>query len=169
MERRIPDMFAPNAGRNCRARHQGFSLIELMIAVAVVGILLAVALPSYQGSVRKGRRAEAINAINAVQQAQERSRANFATYCDNDHLSTAPTASQCGLKVPATTASGYYTVAIGSSPTGTSYTVTATAAGSQASDTKCKLMAAKIDNGAISYGSGESSVDWADTNRCWAK
>jgi type IV pilus assembly protein PilE len=151
-----------------RARPQGFSLIELMIAVAVVGILLAVALPSYQSSVRKGRRAEAINAINAVQQAQERSRASFPSYCDNDHLSTAPTANQCGLNVPSTTASGYYTLAI-SSVSGTGYTITATAADSQVADTKCKKLAARVAGGAISYGSGETSVDWADTNRCWAK
>ncbi len=162
-------MHARNADLGHGARPRGFSLIELMIAVAVVGLLLAVALPSYQSSVRKGRRAEAINAINAVQQAQERSRANFPTYCDDSHLSSAPTTTQCGLGVPASTTSGYYTLAIGSSPTGTFYTVTATAAGSQASDTKCKLMAAKVNNGSISYGSGESTVDWGDANRCWAK
>ncbi|MEX6435586.1 type IV pilin protein, partial [Escherichia coli] len=36
---------------------QGFTLVELMVAVAVVGILAAVAYPSYSESVRKGRRA----------------------------------------------------------------------------------------------------------------
>lgn len=150
------------------ARSQGFSLIELMIAVAVVGILLAVALPSYQSSVRKGRRAEAINAINLVQQAQERSRANFPSYCDNDHLSTDPTAAQCGLKVPASTSNGYYSLAI-SDDSSTGYVITATATGSQAADTSCAKLAARVAGGALSYGSGTSSVDWADTNRCWAK
>lgn len=143
-------------------------MLELMIAVAVIGILLAVAFPSYQNSVRKGRRAEAINAINAVQQAQERSRANFPSYCDNNHLSTAATSTQCGLNVPNPTTNGYYTLAV-SDNNGTGYIVTATATGSQADDTLCIKLAARVAGGSLSYGSGSSTVDWTDANRCWAK
>ena len=42
-----------------RNRVRGFTLIELMIAVAIIGILVAVAYPSYQGQVRKANRAAA--------------------------------------------------------------------------------------------------------------
>jgi type IV pilus assembly protein PilE len=165
-------MHAPTAHWGLRARTQGFSLIELMIAVAVVGILLAVALPSYQSSVRKGRRAEAINAINAVQQAQERWRANHANYASN--LDATPDADTLP-NVSATTPNSYYALAIDRSSTspGTTYTVTATATGPQAADTVCATLGARVAGGTLSYGSGSTSVDWTatnpDANRCWAK
>ncbi len=153
-------------GESRIAGANGFTLIELMVAVTIVGVLVAVALPSYQNSVRKGRRSEAFNAIAAVQQAQERSRGNWPGYCGD--LTSAPTLAACGLGLPASTARGHYTLAL-SNVTATGYTVTATAAGGQAADTNCALLAARLAGGTLSYGSGSAAVDWADPNRCWAK
>ena len=51
---------------------RGFTLIELMIAVAVVGILAAIAYPSYQEHVRKARRADAQTALLELAQFMER-------------------------------------------------------------------------------------------------
>ncbi len=50
----------------------GFSLIELIIAIAIVGILVGVALPAYNESVNKGRRGEAMTALLEGAQALER-------------------------------------------------------------------------------------------------
>ena len=58
-----------------QARHspsvRGFTLVELMIVIVIVAILLAVALPSYQNSVQKGRRADAKAALLDVANRQE--------------------------------------------------------------------------------------------------
>jgi type IV pilus assembly protein PilE len=61
-------------------RQTGFTLIELMIAVGVVAILAAIAYPSYQESVRKGRRGAAQAELVGVAQMLERHRTTNATY-----------------------------------------------------------------------------------------
>lgn len=56
----------------CLRKPQGFTLIELMIVVAVVGTLAAIAYPAYTDSVLKGRRAQARAALSELLQQQER-------------------------------------------------------------------------------------------------
>lgn len=58
----------------------GFTLIEMMIVVAVIGILGAIAYPSYADSVRKGKRAEARAAVTNLLQQQERYQSQMNTY-----------------------------------------------------------------------------------------
>ena len=92
-----------------------------------------------------------MSAMTTVQQSQERWRSNRDSYADGSLLPG----------FAGTTANGRYTVAI-SGESNTGYTVTATAAGSQAADTTCAVLAVRILNGNLSYGSGSSSVNWAD-------
>lgn len=66
----------------------GFTLIELMIVVAIVGILAAIAYPSYQDSVRKSRRAEGRTALMEVLQQQERYMTQRNTYLEFEESST---------------------------------------------------------------------------------
>lgn len=111
----------------------GFTLIELMIAVAVIGILAAIAYPSYQDFVRRARRADAQEALVRVQIEQEKWRTNHTTYASDvvDHL---------GLDDES--AEQHYALAI-SGASGTGYTVTATAVGTQADDTDCATIVLK--------------------------
>ncbi len=59
----------------------GFTLMELMIVVAVIGILSAIAIPSYQESVRKGKRAEGRAALTDLMLQQERFMTQSNSYC----------------------------------------------------------------------------------------
>ena len=63
-----------------RKNSTGFTLVEVMIVVAIVGILAAIAYPSYQDSVRKGRRAQARMALSDLLQQQERRYTQRNTY-----------------------------------------------------------------------------------------
>jgi type IV pilus assembly protein PilE len=67
-------------------QQDGFTLIELMIVVAILGILAAIAIPSYQDSVRKSRRADAKGALMGLANAMER---HFTT--TNSYLGAAGT------------------------------------------------------------------------------
>jgi len=148
----------------------GFTLVELLIAVVVVAILAAVALPAYQDSVRKSRRTEAFAALTTVQQAQERWRSNRASYAAE--LTAGPTDDPPGLGLPATTSNGYYTLSIDAA-SATGYTVTATGADgtSQAADGNCRRLRVRVAGGNIFYGSApaDGSFDESAGNRCWAR
>lgn len=65
-----------------RQRHNGNTLLELVIVVVIIGIIVAVAYPSYIDAVRKGRRADAITSLLKLQIDQEKWRANHAGYAD---------------------------------------------------------------------------------------
>lgn len=151
-----------------RRGEAGFTLIELMITLVVVAVLAAIALPAYQDSIRKGRRSDALQALSAAQLAQERWRSNHAEYTPN--LSD--------LQVISPTSGGYYTLSLAavSSAPGTwrtGYRVLATAVGSQAGDTNCKLLGVEVNGGIVRNGAGESAINWSlaepDPNRCWAQ
>jgi len=111
---------------NAKRSVQGFSLIELMIAVAVVGILAAIALPAYNSQVRKSRRADAQATLMNVAARQQQTLLDTRAYAAN--------LAALGVAVPASVASFYnVTVALGAGVNPT-FTATATPLGGQAQD-----------------------------------
>ncbi|KPV97249.1 Fimbrial protein precursor [Pseudoalteromonas sp. P1-9] len=91
----------------------GFTLIELMVVVAIIGILTAIAYPSYVDYLYKGSRAEAMSSLLDIANRQEQ------FYADNHKY----TASLSDLGVISTSDSGLFTLTLTSD--GSSFSVTA--------------------------------------------
>ncbi len=118
-----------------RALSRGFTLIEVMIVVAIIGILLAIALPSYQDTLQKGRRSDGMSALLDASNRQGQFMLDRSTYTsDMTDLGFAAN--------PYISEEGYYSIAAaacGSGTLATCYVLTATAGASsaQARDTGC--------------------------------
>ncbi len=133
-----------------RSKNRGFTLIELMIVVAVVAFLVAIAIPSYQEQVRKSNRGLAKSDLLELTQCAERYHTTNGTYVGFE----AATACDVDSKDDANTYD-FGTAAI----TRTTFTLSATAQGSQ-SDDKCGDLGINQAN-VRTHSAGTA------TDRCW--
>lgn len=131
----------------------GFSLIEVAVVVAIVGILTAIAYPSYVDFVLRGNRAEGREFLLRVAAAQERFYTNLNQY-------TADVAGNAGLGLGVTQSeNGYYAVQVALADAGQSYILTATPQNRQAADQCGNLTINNV---------GSKGYSGSDSNgRCW--
>lgn len=128
---------------------KGFTLLEMLIAVAIIGILAAIAIPNYQAQVENTRRSEARVALVETGHKLERCFAQFGSY---NHAN-------CTVLPPLV---DHYTISIVTA-TANSYSLVAEASGAQSGDTRCAKL--EFDH------SGQQSAKDSDGNpsvaACW--
>lgn len=136
---------------------RGFTLIELMITVAIVAILASVAYPSYLEYVRKSRRADAKSALMHAAQVMERRFSEQAAYPNETKLTAL-------LGGTLNSSEGYYALSLAAGSDDDSYTLEATPrSGTSQAEDKCGTFTLThegtkgVDDAATGY----------DAARCW--
>lgn len=134
-------------------RIAGFTLIELMIAMVIIALLAAVALPSYNSYIRKGRRAEGQSLLQAAQLAQEKYRINSENYAGSADLTSSNTAFARVCSWSGTNCmsqNGNYELSILASST-SGFTMRAVPQGDQANDSTCSYLEISQNSTSVTY------------------
>lgn len=137
---------------------RGFTLVEVVIVMAMAALLAGAAVPALHGALLKGRRPDAFNALTAVQLAQERWRAehtDYATALPDLSLTDAVPGGRYTLRITAADADGF--------------TAEAGATGAQQRDTDCAVLRVVVAGGAIRHEAvaSDGTGSEAQARRCW--
>jgi len=123
-------------GRACLAyKARGITLIELMVVIVVVGILAAIAYPSYQRQVQQTRRADGKAALLQAAQELERCFTRFNAYNNGNCAAHLDINAKTRLSPE-----GWYSIEYVGAPGATSFTLQAAPMGAQADDNVCGVL-----------------------------
>jgi len=135
-------------------RSRGFSLIELLITVAIIGMLVAIAIPMYPDYVTRSRRADGQAKLMQVAQELKRCYTQYSKYNDN----SCSVVSSGTVNEPSD--QRFYVIsASGIALTESVFTLTATPQNEQADDTDCTTLK-------LTYLGGQGATG-TDTDSCW--
>ena len=140
----------------------GFTLIELMIVVAVIGALAVLAIPNYLAQTRKARRSEVEGGMQQLALFQERYRADCTSYANSFGDST------CTPAFPTLASAytgSYYSLAIAGTPTTYTITATAKATGGQTKDSASGTLCSPL---VYDFGTTPGTVTKTPA-ACWLK
>ncbi len=137
----------------------GFTLIEVVIALAVVAITTMIAASTYRSHIRRGQRAQAVQALLMAAAEQEKFHLAHGSY--GNRLDAGAGDEPPGLPVASRTPGGHYTLAIALA-TPAEFRVIATASGGQA-DPACQVLS--IDESGRRLAQDSRGAD--NARRCW--
>lgn len=146
--------------------HSGFTMIELMITLAIIAIIAAIAIPSYNASTLQSRRNAAQTALEEIINQVQQSFVQNNSYPGNQAINT----SGFGASLPnSVNQSPFYTYSLVTcTAAGSSCTAQAVVAGAQARDTNCGCM--QLDtNGNRTAFSATNCTGTSTTTTCWAQ
>lgn len=134
---------------------KGFTLIEVMVVTAIIAIIAGIAIPSYQESVRRANRTDALVELNGIAQRLQRCYTTYSAY-NNDNCGAATQLADGGTRQ---SEKGWYEISGVIAAQTYSLTARPVVGGKQAKDTKCTSFT--FTNTGVKSATGD------DPDRCW--